>query len=91
MKFDDRDDAAKVKSGIRRRLPRFGLRAFLIAILAYCLLLTWAGARWRALEEQKHILASLERFVPGTVFSRGEVAAQQTFFRKFENGIRFVP
>ena len=37
-------------------LPRFGLRTLLIIVLAYCVLLTWFGARWRSLEEQKQIL-----------------------------------
>src|SRR5262249_7409220 len=73
MKSEDRDLDLKGQANARRRLPRFGLRAFLVAILAYCVVLTWLGSRWRALEEQKHILTSLDRFVPGTVFSRGEV------------------
>src|SRR5262245_25515125 len=73
MKSEGRDIDPKGPANARRRLPRFGLRAFLIAILAYCVVLTWLGSRWRALEEQKHILTSLDRFVPGTVFSRGEV------------------
>src|SRR5262245_733482 len=56
--------------GIR---PRFGLRALLLFVFALAVILTWAGARWRALQEQKRILTSLDGFSPGTVFSRGEV------------------
>src|SRR5689334_15998296 len=73
MSPDDRDFEPRAQPKARRRWPHFGLRAFLVAILAYCVVLTWLGSRWRALEEQKHILTSLDRFVPGTVFSRGEV------------------
>src|SRR6476620_9957649 len=73
MSRNDRDFEPSDQAKANRRWPRFGLRAFLAAILAYCVVLTWLGSRWRALEEQKHILASLDRFVPGTVFSRGEV------------------
>ena len=55
------------------RLPRFGLRTLLTVIVAYCCLLCWIGARWRSLEEQKKVLATLERFSPGIVSSRGDV------------------
>src|SRR4051794_16835457 len=87
----DRDVNANDSPGICRRLPRYGLRALLIVVVAYCLVLTWIGARWRLLEAQKHVLASLERFVPGTVFSRGEVVVLSLKSSEIHDGdLRYV-
>ncbi len=53
--------------------PRFRLRTLLVLVLAYCCVLTWYGMRWRWLEEQREILASLDRLQPGIVMNGSDV------------------
>jgi hypothetical protein len=53
--------------------PRFGLRTLLVLVLAYCCALTWYGMRWRWIEEQQEILASLDRLQPGVVMNGSDV------------------
>src|SRR5687767_5687673 len=68
------DDRSEPRRWLAKwRFPRFGMRTLLAAVLAYCFLLAWLGVRWRWLETQKQILASLESFGPGTVMSGGDV------------------
>jgi hypothetical protein len=61
------------RAAAKRIVPRFRLRTLLIAVLAYCCLMTWLGVQWRWREAQQRILSSLERLQPGVVSSGGDV------------------